>query len=261
MFIGYLLDGLYCFACLIAYHFYHRDGLIRSIDSAARTSLFVKLPRRDRFITTRVDSSDDPLSSAKARLDDTLETLHGAANDPAMMLAARNAIVALGGLARFGASATEMARAVERTCEAVRKHLDPDPGEALTYPLLDARAAALAEVVREHGDLDRLDAEDRTNWLEEAYEIMAARDAADAWLLGAAALLRALEPGEQRTNLERTRERAVAMVARFDRALEPALVGLSPLREAAQHALARARADRSYVRRARYWARILEATL
>jgi hypothetical protein len=203
-------------------------------------------------------SSGDPVSQAEARLDDTLASLHGAPDDPAMIMAARNAIVALGGMSRFGASAAAMARAVSRTSRAVHTHLDRDPGESLAFPLLDARATALAEVVRERGDLSRLDADDRASWVEEAFEILAARDAADAWLLGAAALLRALEPGDQRTHLERTRERAVAAIARFDRALEPAIHGLSPLRDAARTALERARSDRGYPRRARYWVRIAE---
>jgi hypothetical protein len=206
-----------------------------------------------------VDAPDDPLASARAQLESTLETLGGASNDPAMMLAARNAIVALGGMARFGATAIDMARAVARTGETVRRYLDNDPGEALAFPLLDARATALADVVREHGDLTRLDPDDQQNWVEEAYEIFAARDAADAWLLGAAALLRWLRDGgdEQRTHLERARERAVMAIARFDRALEPALAGLSPLRNAARTALARARADKGYARRAHYWVTIL----
>jgi hypothetical protein len=203
--------------------------------------------------------SDDLLATARARLDDTLATLTTNGDDPAMMLAARNAIVALGGLSRFGAPAGEMARAVARTREAVLGHLGTDPGEALAFPLLDARATALAEVVREHEDLTRLDAEDRQSWVEEAYELFAARDAADAWFFGAAALLRAIPPGEQRTNLERARERAVIAVARFDRALEPALAGLSPLREAARSALARAPMDPGFARRAFYWVRVAEA--
>jgi hypothetical protein len=202
--------------------------------------------------------SDDLLATARARLDDTLATLTTNGDDPAMMLAARNAIVALGGLSRFAAPAGEMARAVSRTRDAVQGHLDTDPGEALAFPLLDSRAAALAEVVREHTDLSQLDAEDRTSWIEEAYELFAARDAADAWLFGAAALLRAIPAGDRRTNLERARERAVMAVARFDRALAPALTGLSPLREAARNALARARVDGGFARRAFYWVRVAE---
>jgi hypothetical protein len=204
-----------------------------------------------------VDAPDDLLSSARERLDETLGALSGAAIDPAMILVARNAIESLGALARFGAPVGEMARAVARTGEAVRRFLDRDPGEALAHVLLDRRAAALAEVVRERGDLAGLDEEDRQNWIEEAFEIFAARDAADAWLLGAAALLRWLEAGEERTHLERVRERAVAGVARFDHALAPALGGLSPLREAARIAVARARADAGYERRARYWTALL----
>lgn len=206
-----------------------------------------------------MDIPDDPLSSARARLDDTLESLKGtAAGDPAMMLAARNAIVALGGLARFGAPPGDMSRAVLRTAEAVRRHLEKDPGEALAFPLLDSRANALSDVVRQHGDLDRLDPEDRQNWVEEAFEIFAARDAADAWLLGAAALLRWIQPGDRRTHLERARERAVGSVARFDRALEPALSGLTSLRDAAKNAVLRAKYDKGYVRRAHYWIKIID---
>ena len=205
-----------------------------------------------------MDAPDDPLRSTREKLDDTLATLQGAANDPAMMLAARNAIVSLGGMVRFAAPAGEMARAVARTSEAVRRHLDRDPGETITFPLLDARAVALAGVVQQHGDLERLEPDDRQNWLEEAYEIFAARDAADAWLLGAAALLRAIEPGNERTHLERARERAVANIARFDRALEPALSGLSILRDDAKKAVVRAKADKGYMRRAHYWVKIIE---
>jgi hypothetical protein len=152
-----------------------------------------------------VDLPDDPLVSARARLEDTLATLSGNKNDPAMMLAARNAIVALGGLVRFGAGASEMAHAVERTGEAVLRFLDKDPGEALNFPLLDARATALSDVVRQHGDLERLDVEDRQNWVEEAFEVFAARDAADAWQLGAAALMRRFPTGTERSHLERAR--------------------------------------------------------
>jgi hypothetical protein len=205
-----------------------------------------------------VDAPDDPLHSAREKLDDTLATLQGAANDPAMMLAARNAIVSLGGMVRFGAPAAEMARAVARTSEAVGRHLDRDPGETITFPLLDARATALSQVIQQHGDLDRLEPDDRQNWLEEAYEIFAARDNADAWLLGAAALLRALDQGDHRTHLERARERAVAAIAKFDRALEPALSGLSPLREDAKKAVIRAKTDKGYMRRAYYWVKIIE---
>src|SRR5262249_44155571 len=140
----------------------------------------------------------------------------------------------------------------------VGRFLQRDPGDALTQPLLDARAAALAAVVQQHGDLDRLPPEDRQNWVEEAFEIFAVRDAADAWLLGAAALLRGLTDGNERSNLERVRERAVAAITRFDRALDPALSGLSPLREAAKNAVTRAKSDWSYVRRAPYWVRIIE---
>lgn len=205
-----------------------------------------------------VGTPDDPLELARARLDETLQTLSGAASDPAMILVARNAIEALGALARFGAPPAEMAHAVRRTGEAVQKFLDADPGETLAVVLLDQRAAALAEVVQQRGDLAQLDEEDRQNWIEAAYEVLAARDAADAWLLGAAALLRWLPPGDRRTHLERVRERAVAAVHRFDRALDPALSGLSPLRDAARQAIARARGDRGYVRRAHYWTRIAE---
>jgi hypothetical protein len=206
-----------------------------------------------------VETSDNPLASAFERLDDTLETMTGAAaTDPAMMLAARNTIVALGGIARFGATAGQMAASVARAGQAVRPFLDSDPGEALAFPLLEARAYALSEVVRERGDLSDLDAEDQPSWIEEAYEIFEARDAADAWLFGTAALLRWFEPGEARNNLERTRERAVAAMLRFDRALEPALRGLSPLRDAARNAIKRASTDKGYLRRAYYWARIIE---
>jgi len=206
-----------------------------------------------------VELPDDPLASARERLEETLATLTGVETNPAMMLAARNAIVSLGGLGRFGATAADMAKSVSRTAGVVLRYLHRDPGEALAYPLLDTRAAALAEVVREHGDLANLGPDDRPHWIEEAFELFAARDACDAWLLGAASLLRAIEPCNQRTHLEKARERAVAAVARFDRALEPALGGLSPLREAAQRALERTRADTSYVRRARYWRRLVES--
>ena len=175
-----------------------------------------------------------------------------------MMLSARNAVVALGGLVRFGAPAGEMAGAVAKTGEAVRKHLEKDPGETLMFPLLDARATALSEVVQQRGDLKHLYAEDRANRIEEAYEIYAARDAADAWLLGAAALIRWFPTGNVRMHLERARERGVAAIARFDRALDPALRGLSPLRDAAKKAVILARSDRGYVRRVYYWARIIE---
>ncbi|MEI8255591.1 MAG: hypothetical protein WCJ30_07965 [Deltaproteobacteria bacterium] len=205
-----------------------------------------------------MDAPDDPLLSAREKLDDTLASLHGAANDPAMIMAARNAIVSLGGMVRFGSPAGEMAQAVARTAEAVRRQLVRDPGDTLAFPLLDSRAAALAAVVQQHGDLERLDPEDRHSWVEEAYEIFAARDAADAWLLGAAALLRCIEPGEERTYLERAREGAVAAITRFDRALEPALGGLSPLREDAKKAVVRAKADKGYMRRAYYWVKIIE---
>jgi hypothetical protein len=206
-----------------------------------------------------VDAPDDPLSMARARLEETLGTLSGAANDPAMILVARNAIEALGSLGRFGVQPGEMARAVARTGEAVRRFLDRDPGETLALVLLDKRAAALADVVRERGDLAQLDEEDRQNWIEEAFEIFAARDAADAWLLGAAALLRWFEPGAERTHLERVRERAVIAIERFDHALAPALGGLSPLRETAKTAIMRARADKGYLRRARWWLGVLES--
>lgn len=205
-----------------------------------------------------MEASDDPLSSARATLDDTLASLNGAVADPAMIMSARNAIVALGGMARFGAPPLEMARAVQRTGEAVRTHLVKDPGEALAYPLLDARATALADVVQSCGDLSNLDPDDTESWTEEAFELFAARDAADAWLLGAAALLRWFQPGDERTHLERSRERAVVSIVRFDYALDPALDGLSPLRDAAKKAVMRARADKSYVRRAHYWKRIID---
>jgi hypothetical protein len=205
-----------------------------------------------------VEVPSDPLTVARARLDDTLATLSEGSNEPAMMLAARNAIMALGGMARFHAQAGDLAFAVARTGEAVRRFLDRDPGEDLCYPLLDARAAALSDVVREHGDLGGLGAEIQADWVQEAFEIFAARDAADAWLLGAAALLRWFPAGEHRKHLERARERAVAAIARFDRALEPALGGLSPLRDAAHEALERARTDEGYARRAQYWVRVLQ---
>lgn len=175
-----------------------------------------------------------------------------------MIMAARNAIVSLGGMVRFGSPAAEIASAVQRTAEAVRRHLQYDPGETIAFPLLDARAEALATVVQQHGDLERLEAEDRHSWVEEAYEIFATRDAADAWLLGAAALLRRIEPGNERGHLESARERAIVAIARFDRALEPALVGLSPLREDAKKAVVRAKADKGYLRRASYWVKIIE---
>ena len=79
------------------------------------------------------------------------------------------------------------------------------------------------------------------------------RDSADAWLLGASALLRSLQPGQQRDFFERCRERVVGSVARFDRALKPAMGGLSVLRETARVALMRARGDKGYPRRAWYW--------
>ncbi len=205
-----------------------------------------------------MDASDDPLHSAREKLEDTLATLQGAANDPAMMLAARNAVVSLGGMVRFGAPAGDIADAVARTVEAVRRHLERDPGETLMFPLLDSRAVDLSRVIARHGDLDRLDEDDKQSWIEAAYEIFEARDAADAWLLGTAALLRALEPGAERTHLERARERAVAAIARFDRALEPALGGLSPLRDDAKKAVMRAKADKGYMRRAHYWVKIIE---
>jgi hypothetical protein len=205
-----------------------------------------------------VDAPDDPLHSAREKLDDTLATLQGAADDPAMALAARNAIVSLGGMVRFGAPAGDIAYAVQRTVQAVRRHLERDPGETLMFPLLDSRAFDLSRVVGEHGDLERLDPDDRQSWIEAAYEIFEARDAADAWLLGTAALLRAIEPSDERTHLERARERAVSAITRFDRALEPALSGLSPLRDDAKKAVMRAKADKGYVRRAHYWVKIIE---
>jgi hypothetical protein len=161
-------------------------------------------------------------------------------------------------MVRFGAPAGDIAYAVRRTVQAVRRHLERDPGETLMFPLLDSRAFDLSRVVGEHGDLDRLEPEDKQSWIEAAYEIFEARDAADAWLLGTAALLRALEPGDERTHLERARERAVVAIARFDRALEPALGGLSPLRDDAKKAVLRAKTDKGYVRRAHYWVRIIE---
>lgn len=206
-----------------------------------------------------MEATDDPLASARATLDDTLASLTSeAASEPAMIMSARNAIVALGGMARFGAPPLEMARAVERTGAAVRAHLEKDPGDALGYPLLDARATSLAEVVQSCIDLSNLDADDTQSWTEEAFELFSARDAADAWLLGAAALLRWFSPGDERTHLERARERAVVAIARFDYALDPALDGLSPLRDAAKTAVMRAKADKGYVRRAHYWKRIID---
>ena len=203
--------------------------------------------------------ADDPLAQAQALLDDTLETLGNGSEDPALLLAARNAVVALGGLVRFAAPVATLVDAVERTLAAIRPLLARDPGDTLMYPLLESRADALAEVVRTYGDLDRLEPDQRQDWLEEAYVIFNARDAADAWLLGTAALLRRIAPGTERAHLERTRERGVAAIVAFDRALEPALRGLSPLRDDAKKAVLRARVDRGYVRRAHYWVAIIEA--
>lgn len=203
---------------------------------------------------------DDPLASARARLEDTLDNMSSSAirADPAMLPAARNAIVSLGGLMRFGAPAREMAAAVVRTGELILPHLEKDPGEALMFPLLEAQARALSEVIEQHGDLGEMEEEDRTTWEEGAYELLSSRDLTDAWLLGAAALLRWLEPGDRRSNLERVRERAVLSVASFDRALAPALAGLSTLKEAAERAIVRAKPDKGYLRRAHYWTRIIE---
>jgi hypothetical protein len=77
--------------------------------------------------------------------------------------------------------------------------------------------------------------------------------------LGAAALLRFIEPSTERENFERARERTVASVARFDRALKPAIAGLSPLRDTARAALMRARGDKGYARRAWYWRTLAES--
>lgn len=205
---------------------------------------------------------DDPLESARAGLADTLDNLASSAikADSAMLPAARNAIVALGGLVRFGAPPREMADAVVRTGELILPHLERDPGEALMFPLLQAQARALAEVIAQHGDLGDMDDEDRATWEEGAYEVLSSRDLADAWLLGAAALLRWLDPGAQRGNLERVRERAVHAVASFDRALSPALTGLSTLKDAAKRAIVRARTDKGYMRRAFYWVKIIETS-
>lgn len=206
-----------------------------------------------------MEATDDPLGSARANLDDALASLAGeAASEPAMLLAARNAIVALGAMARHGAPPLELARAVERTGTAVRPHLESDPEDALGFPLREERATSLAEAVQNCNDLSNLEGEEAQSWADEASEVLFARDSADAWLVGAAALLRWFSPGDERTHLERARERAVVSIARYDYALEPALGGLSPLRDAAKGALARGKSDKGYARRAHYWKRVLD---
>jgi hypothetical protein len=146
-----------------------------------------------------------------------------------------------------------MQGAVYRIGAVLEKLLDRDPGEALGAVLLEQRATDLTQLVTELGSIARLDADDRESWTEAATETLGMRDSADAWLLGAAAILRALPPGPQREYFERCRERVVAAVARFDRALKPAMGGLSVIRETARGALMRARGDKSYPRRAWYW--------
>ncbi|MBL8680795.1 MAG: hypothetical protein JNK05_16570 [Myxococcales bacterium] len=205
-----------------------------------------------------MDASDDPLFRARARLDELLQTLHAKRADKAMLPAARNAIECLGGLARFGASARDMSDAVEHTVGVLVPLLDRDPGDALCAPLLEQRAVDLTHVVAEAGDLAQLAEDDRESWCEAATETLGMRDAADAWLLGAAAILRRIEQGTERENFERARERTVAAVARFDIALKPAIAGLSPLRDTARSALMRARGDKGYARRAWYWRTLAE---
>lgn len=176
-----------------------------------------------------------------------------------MLPAARNAIECLGGLARFGASLADMADAVKQTATMLVPMLRQDPADALCVPLLEQRATDLVAVIHQVGDLSNLDPDDRESWIEAATETLGMRDSADAWLLGAAALLRFIEPGIEREHLERARERTVASVARFDRALTPAIAGLSPLRDTARAALMRARGDKGYARRAWYWRTLAEA--
>lgn len=175
-----------------------------------------------------------------------------------MLPAARNAIECLGGLARFGASAADMADAVGHTARLLVPMLNRDPGDALCAPLLEQRATDLVAVINEVGDLSNLALDDQESWSEAATETLGMRDSADAWLLGAAALLRFIEPGVAREHFERARERTVASVARFDRALKPAIAGLSPLRDTARAALMRARGDKGYARRAWYWRTLAE---
>ncbi|MDP3279111.1 MAG: hypothetical protein Q8Q09_28220 [Deltaproteobacteria bacterium] len=206
-----------------------------------------------------MDASNDPLHQARARLEDTLTTLEAQGANHAMLPAARNAIECLGGLARFGATAGDMAHAVARTGEAITRLLDRDPGEALCAPLLEQRAIDLAAVVTQMGPLETLASDDREAWTEAAVETVGLRDAADAWLLGAAALLRYIEPGPARDYFEQSRERTVALVARFDLALMQAMGGLSVLRDTAREALRRARGDRGYPRRAWYWRTLAES--
>lgn len=205
-----------------------------------------------------MDASDDPLHRARARLNELLANLEGNGSNHAMLPAARNAIECLGGLARFGASARDMYDAVEHTARLLTPMLDRDPGDALCAPLLEQRAVDLSAVVREVGDLSNLDADDQESWAEAATETLGMRDSVDAWLLGASALLRWFQPSDERDHFERARERTVAAVARFDRALKPAIAGLSPLRDTARAALMRARGDRGYARRAWYWRTLAE---
>jgi hypothetical protein len=214
--------------------------------------------RGDCSIRVVVDASQDPLHQARARLDETLSTLEDQGADPAMLPAARNAIECLGGLARFGANPRDMSDAVARTGTLLEPLLARDPGDALCAPLLEQRATDLAGVVSTAGDLAQLPEDDRDSWIEAATETLGMRDSVDAWLLGAASLLRWFSPGPARDHFERARERTVAAVLRFDRALEPAIAGLSPLRDTARGALMRARGDRGYPRRAWYWQRLAE---
>lgn len=206
-----------------------------------------------------MDASDDPLHRARARLNELLATLEAKGAERAMLPAARNAIECLGGLARFGANPRDMYDAVEHTARLLTPMLDRDPGDALCAPLLEQRAVDLTAVVNEVGDLSNMDLDDQESWAEAATETLGMRDSADAWLLGAAALLRWLQPGDERDNFERTRERTVAAVARFDRALKPAIAGLTPLRDTARAALMRARGDKGYARRAWYWRTLAES--
>ncbi len=200
-----------------------------------------------------VNAAEDPLHNARARLEDTLRSVTSSKLDHALLPAVRNAIECLGGLARFGVSAADMQSATHRIGEVLVKLLDRDPGEALGAVLLEQRAMDLTQLVTELGSIARLDADDRESWTEAAVETLGMRDSADAWLLGASALLRSLEPGPQRDFFERCRERVVGSVARFDRALKPAMGGLSVLRETSRVALMRARGDKGYARRAWYW--------
>jgi hypothetical protein len=205
-----------------------------------------------------VDASDDPLHRARARLDELLATLEAKRADHALLPAARNAIECLGGLARFGASVRDMYDAVDHTVNVLTPLLDRDPGDALCAPLLEQRAIDLSAIVAEVGDLSQLAPDDQESWSEAATETLGMRDSADAWLLGAAAILRRLEPSVEREHFERARERTVASVSRFDAALKPAIAGLTRLRDTARAALMRARGDKGYARRAWYWRTLAE---